>query len=379
MKTLIFLLALCLLTITSCQTTNFNKRKFTDLKPIHGKYEENDKLVQEECMLAFDDKVEETSVNFKEDLDRLTENDPRIISIQNAIKEGIKIVIKSGDDYYEMKQPFYDGLSRNLIGSLVKKDEQTAEEHIEITVSDYRKSPNGLVEISVNDISSVENKQELIQHQEPGLIVQTEEAPTLEDVEKVEKCDTIVMNSGSRFVCKILAQDAEIITFSMCSDPEKEYQVAMGDVQEILGSEEEVKDIKVEKPEIKQTPLKQEEIQEMSIEDYKKSVPGRKAKMSFLIGLPFVGIAVISFLLAAAFFSLIFLPVFIISFVVAFTLMCISLRNSKILKDELKTKNQKMNKKAERIRKAARVFAIIGIVILSVGLVAGILLLIGFF
>lgn len=158
MKTLLFLMTLVLLGFTSCHTANFNnfnKKKFTNLKPTSTTYPDQDAPVQTHSS-AFSDSKSPQKVNFKDDLDRLTENDPKILEIKKAIKNGTKIFIKNDTTYYQVNDPFYDGFSENLIGRLEKSEKPENEDFLEVKVSNLKENKVGFTEISANDIISAE-------------------------------------------------------------------------------------------------------------------------------------------------------------------------------------------------------------------------------
>ena len=311
MKTLIFSLTIALLTITSCQTANygnFNKRKFTHLKPIQSKYEENEKTDKLMCSLAIYDNEEIPTINFKGDLDRINENDPKIVSIQKAVKDGKKIIVKSGDDYYEMKKPFYDRISRNLIGELVEVDEETLdEERLEITVGDYRQNPNGMAEISVNDITSYESKR--------ADKIKIEDEEDNNDLEKVETEKTPVKQSPTQ------AMSAE--------DNQK------------------AKDF------------------------YDKSTEAKNARNAFFTGLFFAGLVAGSIFafMATVFFPILILAA--IAILPALILMIVSKVQSKRYINRAKKNDVGVYKKGTSIRRAATFFMILGIIVTGVGLIIG--------
>lgn len=292
---------------TSCQTANFNnfnKKKFTNLKPIEATYPEQDSEVSVQAS-ALTENNSELNKNFKDDLDRLTENDPKIIAIQKAIKSKTPIIIKDGDLIYEVKKPFYDGIARSLIGDLVELDEVPNEEYLELSVDGVKESRYGLTEISTNDIKFYQSKSGL--------------------KEKVEE-----------------------------------------PVEEKFPDEE-----KIEKEKIEKEPVKQAPIQAMSAEQYQKSKRATVARKTFFAGLGFVVAMVIT---AAIFVLGNFWPLLIvlgILYLIAFILMCTSVHNSKLLRRELEGKNQRMNRKANNIRRGAIVFMILGLCVIGMALIGG--------
>ena len=295
MKTLIFVLTIGLLTITSCQTANFgnfNKRKFTNLKPLQNNNAQ-EKENEEQSSLTFDEPKIADRTDFKADLDRITENDPKIKSIQKAINDGEKIILKSGGDYYEVKKPFYDGISRSLIGRLVKIDEPVEEDHLEIGSNDYRTNPNGLSEISMNDITFYQSKQGVKQNIE----------------EPVEK-----------------------------DNPEK---------------------IETEKTPVKQAPTQAKVVNQQENDRHTKL-----ARETFFTGLGFVGVMLVSVILAVTLniFGLIFLLG--AAFLLAYILMCCSMFHGKRIKHK--------SRKAKYINNAARVFFILGTIVCGIALLVGV-------
>ena len=300
MKTLVFSLTILVLGLTSCQManfSNFNKKKFTNLKPIQSNYADQEKDADKVLTnKGLKDEELGLTLNFSDDLDRLTENDPKILAIQKAIKDGTPIVIKDGEDLYKVKKPFYDGISRSIIGDLVELDSPLDEEYLELTVKDVRENKYGLTEISTNDVSFYQFK-----------------AVKKENVE------------------------------------------------------EQVEEVIPEKTEANKNPVEQAPTQERVVNKVENDRHTKLSRETFFIGLGFVGVMLVSFLFAVG--MSIFGLIFVIggAFLIAYILMCCSMYHAKRIR-------QKSNK-ARYIRNAARVFFIIGSIVLGIVVLIGLLVL----
>lgn len=301
---------------TSCQTANFNnfnKKKFTNLKPIEATYPEQEREVSGQS-LALTENNSELNKNFKDDLDRLTENDPKIIAIQKAIKSKTPIVIKDGDVIYEVKKPFYDGIARSLIGDLVELDEVPNEEYLELSVDGVKESRYGLTEISTNDVKFYQTKSGLI--------------------EKVEE-----------------------------------------PVEEKSPDEEKIEKEKIEKEPVKQMDSKPILMERMTDEEAESIPHTKNARNTFFSGLVAVVAMFLTVAITVVLSSPWLLIGTAVLFLIAFILMCVSLSQSKKLARETKKRNKKMNRKASHVRGATRVFFILGLAVFGIGLLIGLAVL----
>lgn len=297
---------------TSCQTANFNnfnKKKFTNLKPIEATYPEQDSEVSVQAS-ALTENNSELNKNFKDDLDRLTENDPKIIAIQKAIKSKTPIIIKDGDLIYEVKKPFYDGIARSLIGDLVEIDEPLDEDYLELTVKGVKESRFGLTEISVNDIS---------------------------------------------FYQRVNATQKEV--------EEDEQEIEPGN-----GEKEQIEREPIKQQEAQALNLNAEE---ESKQFYFKSKHATNARGTFTVGAILAFVVVASLGMVALLSLIPFLAVAAAAIVPALILMIVSYKQSRKYQKECKKASKKEYKQGRRTRKAALFFIILGSIVMGIGLLAG--------
>ena len=161
MKSLILSLTIQILGFTSCQTANFNnfnKKKFTKLKPIEASYKDQADFSDGAPSTLIDQQIDLES-NFKDDLDRVTDEDPKALAIKNAIEKGTPIVLEKDGIYYLVKEPFYDAITEKLDGKIEKLDSVYDSKNLEVTLwEELLINENESAEISISNVRWVEFK-----------------------------------------------------------------------------------------------------------------------------------------------------------------------------------------------------------------------------
>lgn len=151
MKTLIIFLSTIAVGFTSCQTgnfNNFNRKKFTNLKPLKSQSVSKNSI-KEEC--------HHKNV-FKEfdEAEKINDKDPKVIALKNAINKGTKIIVKKDDEYFVVKNPFYDQTANTLFGKMNKLDTISELNYLQLETLVFHKKKNGQSEISMTDVLSVD-------------------------------------------------------------------------------------------------------------------------------------------------------------------------------------------------------------------------------
>lgn len=311
MKNLIIVLSVFVLGLNSCQTANFdnfNKQKFTSLKPLEAKQEKNSDIPEQDKVNLAITAQQTTADNADTDeLDRLTENDPKILAIQEAIKNEKPIFISDGEKLFQVRKPFYDGISRSLIGDLVEVIAPVKEDYLELRVKEVRESRYGLTEISTNDINSFQSKQ-------------VEKEKVEEPEEEIEP----LKEEGGK---KIIKQE-----------PTQAMDVS---------STKEANDF------------------------YYKSKSAQKARGTYFLGLALAIVVIGTVLAFLSTFFMPLIIIAAVALVPALALMITSSRASKRYYNEAKKSKVKIARKGRNIKNAASVFMVLGIIASGLGLLIG--------